>query len=121
MDTYVDGFIIPVPKDKREEYKKLANLSADIFMDHGVLEIYESWSDEVKKGKVTDYFRAVNAKDDEVLVYSWMVWPSKEVRDKAMEDALKDERFKDFNPTGVLDGERMIMGGFKPFLHRKSE
>ncbi len=121
MDTYVDGFVIPVPNGKRAEYEKLAKLSAQIFIDHGALEAYESWSDDVKEGKVTDFFRSVNAKEDEDLVFAVYIWPSKEVRDKGMQTAMQDERFKDFDPSDVFDGSRMIFGGFKTFLHRKAD
>lgn len=120
MDTYIDGFIIPVPDDKRAEYEALAKISSEVFVDHGALETYESWSDDVKEGKVTDFFRSVNAREGEVLVYAVMIWPSKEVRDKAMQTAMQDERFKNFNPGEVFDGSRMIFGGFKTFLHRKA-
>lgn len=120
MDTYVDGFVIPVPNKKRAEYEKLAKLSSEIFIDHGALEAYESWSDDVKEGKITDFFRSVNAKEGEVLVFAFYIWPSKEVRDKAMQTAMEDERFKGFDPSDVLDGSRMILGGFKTFLHRKA-
>lgn len=120
MGTYVDGFVIPVPKGKKDEYEKIAKLSAEIFHDYGAIETYESWDDDVKKGKITDFYRSVDAKDDEAIVFALIIWPSKEVRDNALAKATQDHRFKEFDPSGVIDASRMILGGFKTFLHHKN-
>src|SRR5580704_15690526 len=82
---YVAGFVIPVPADKMEAYRKWAQSSAAFFKEYGCLEIVEAWEDKVPRGKLTDFHRAVAAKDDEKIVFSWQVWPSREFLDAAEE------------------------------------
>ncbi len=113
---YVDGFVIPVEEAKRDEYKKVAEWSAPIFMDHGTQGIVETWGDDLMKGEITDFYRAVDAKDGEGVVFSWMAYPSREARDKCNEASMADDRFKEGSPDMPFDGKRLIMGGFVPIV-----
>ena len=108
--TYIDGFIIPVPENKQEAYRELAAKAAPIFMEFGALHVMECWGDDVPDGQVTDFRRSVKAEAGENVVFSWIVWPSKEVRDAAGKKIMDDPRLKmDDMP---FDGKRMVYGGF---------
>ena len=112
-DSYVQGFVIPVPAGKREDYRKMAEDAWTMFKDYGALRVVEAWGDDVPDGKVTDFHRAVKAEPDEAIVFSFMEWPSREVCDAASEKMKEDERMKP--PEGMampFDGKRLIYGGF---------
>jgi uncharacterized protein YbaA (DUF1428 family) len=113
---YVDGFVIPVEEGKKAEYLEVAEWSAPIFMDHGTQGIVETWGDDLMHGEVTDFYKAVDAKEGETIVFSWMAYPSREVRDKCGEASMADDRFKDGSPDMPFDGKRLIMGGFVPIV-----
>jgi len=113
---YIDGFVIPVPTGKKEAYRSMAARAATIFMDHGATRIVECWGDDVPDGKVTDFKRAVNAEEGETVVFSWIVWPSKEVRDEGGKKVMEDPRMKMDMADMPFDGKRMIYGGFQTFL-----
>jgi uncharacterized protein YbaA (DUF1428 family) len=110
---YVAGFVIPVPADKMEAYRKWAKTSAAFFKDYGCLEIVESWEDKVPRGKFTDFHRAVAANEDEKIVFSWQIWPSREFLDTAEEKMHRDPRMA---MTGDMpfDARRLIVGCFMP-------
>lgn len=118
--TYIDGFVIPVPIDKKDGYRDLAAKAAPIFIEYGAKRIVECWGDDVPDGQVTDFKRAVKAETDENVVFSWIVWPSKEVRDAAMPKIMADPRMK---PEGEMpfDGKRLIFGGFAVLLDTAGE
>ena len=112
-DSYVQGFVIPVPTDKREDYRRMAEEAWAMFRDYGALRVVEAWGDDVPDGKITDFRGAVKAEPDENIVFSFMEWPSREVCDAASEKMMKDERMKP--PEGYampFDPKRMILGGF---------
>jgi uncharacterized protein YbaA (DUF1428 family) len=112
-DSYVQGFVIPVPADKREDYRKMAEEAWAMFKEYGALRVVEAWGDDVPDGKVTDFRRAVKAEPDEKIVFSFMEWPSREVCDAAHDKLMKDERMKP--PEGMdwpFDAKRMIYAGF---------
>jgi uncharacterized protein YbaA (DUF1428 family) len=113
--AYIDGFVIPVPNDKREAYRELATEAAPIFKEHGALEIVECWGDDVPHGKVTDFYRAVDAKEGETIVFSWIVWPSREARDAGNKKVMEDSRMQP-GPDVPFDMQRLIFGGFTPIL-----
>ena len=117
--AYVDGFIIPVPTEKRETYRELAAFAAPIFIEHGALQVVENWGDDVPKGKNTDFYMAVNAQEGESIVFSWIIWPSKEVRDVGNAAAMADPRFNEKDFGTVVDGKRMIFGGFTNLIDVK--
>ena len=109
--SYVDGFLIPVPKDKKGAYREMASQAVPLFKEFGALQIVECWGDDVPKGEITDFYRAVAATDNETVVFSWIVWPSKEVRDRANEKMRNDPRMQP-QPDSPGDMKRMIYGGF---------
>jgi uncharacterized protein YbaA (DUF1428 family) len=110
---YVDGYVIAVPQANKERYRALAEMAAVIFKDHGALSVVECWGDDVPEGKITSFSLAVQRKPDESVVFSWMTWPSKEVRDSGMAAAMRDPRMKYDQDQMPFDGKRMIFGGFK--------
>lgn len=114
-DGYVDGFIVPVPRDREEPYRALAEGAVTVFRDHGMVRLVEAWQDDVPKGEVTDFFRATKAEDDEVAVFSWCEWPSRDVRDAGQAAMIADERMHAM-PEMPFDGKRMVTGGFRPIL-----
>jgi len=109
--SYIEGFVVPVPAGNKEAYKKMAVAAWPIFKDFGALRLVECWGDDTPDGKVTDFKRAVAAQDGEIVVFSWIVWPSKEVRDAGNKKLHDDPRMKAFSDM-PFDGKRMIFGGF---------
>lgn len=110
---YVDGYLVPVENSKKAAYEELAKVAAPIFKENGAISIAECWGDDVPDGKVTSFPMAVNLKPEETVVFSWIVWPSKAVRDAGMHKAMEDERFKRFENNMPFDGQRMVFGGFE--------
>jgi len=110
--TYFEGFIVPVPKANKEAYRKHASDAAPLFQEFGVTRMVEAWGDDVADGKVTDFKKAVNAKDDEDVVFSWFEYPSKQERDAATDKFTNDPRMKEMGANMPFDGKRMIIGGF---------
>jgi uncharacterized protein YbaA (DUF1428 family) len=111
--NYVDGYLIPVPTAKKDDYRRLAESAAVIFKDHGALTVVECWGDDVPEGKVTSFPMAVKRKEDETVVFSWITWPSKEARDVGMKKAMEDPRMDHDMKNMPFDGQRMIFGGFQ--------
>jgi uncharacterized protein YbaA (DUF1428 family) len=113
--SYSDGFVVPVPEGKREAYRELAAKMAKVFQQHGATRVVESFSDDVSKGEVTDFYRAVKAEDGEGVVFSFIEWPDKAVRDEAWKAIMADESLR---PEGEMpfDGKRMFWGGFEKIL-----
>ena len=112
---YVDGFVAAIPKRNKEIFLKTAKDAAVIFREHGALRVVETWGDDVPDGEITSFRRAVNAEADEVVVFSWVIWPSKEARDRGNEAVMNDPRM-DLQETPPFDGKRMIFGGFQMLL-----
>lgn len=113
---YVDGFVVAVPAENKEAYQALAAKAAPLFKEFGALRVVECWADDVPDGKVTDFRMAVKAEEHEVVVFSWIEYPSKEVRDEANQKMMSDPRMKEFGETMPFDGKRMIYGGFSSIL-----
>jgi uncharacterized protein YbaA (DUF1428 family) len=114
--AYVDGFVLAVPKDRLEAYKALAQQCLPIWKEYGATDYAECIGDDVPYGEVTSFPRAVQARDDEVVVFSWIVYPSKEVREAANLKIMQDPRLSRMMNPPPFDGRRMIHGGFVPFL-----
>jgi uncharacterized protein YbaA (DUF1428 family) len=114
--AYVDGFVIPVPKDKLDAYKAQATLCAQVWKEHGALKSVECIGDDVPYGVQTSFPRAVEAKEGEVIVFSWIVYENRASRDAVMEKVMADPRLKAMVENPAFDGKRMIFGGFEPFL-----
>src|SRR4051812_4137346 len=113
--AYVDGYVIPVRKEKLDDYKEMARLCAAVWKEYGALTSVECVGEDVPYGEVTSFPRAVQAKDDEVIVFSWIVYDSKVGRDACMEKVMADPRMKAMMGSTAFDGKRMIFGGFVPF------
>jgi uncharacterized protein YbaA (DUF1428 family) len=113
--AYVDGFVIPVPRTKLDAYLNMARTGAAIWREHGATEFRECVADDVKPGKLTSFPQSVNLEEGEVVVFSWIVYPSKQVRDAANEKVMQDPRMAEFmKPENMpFDGKRMIYGGFE--------
>ncbi|MBB3566786.1 DUF1428 family protein [Rhizobium sp. BK491] len=111
--SYVDGFIVAVPKDKIEAYKVLAQRAGAIWREYGALSYVEAIGDDVPYGELTSFPRAVQATEDEVVVFSWITYESRESRDSILAKVMADPRLKDEMENMPFDGKRMIYGGFK--------
>jgi uncharacterized protein YbaA (DUF1428 family) len=116
--SYIDGFVVPVPRSKLAEYRKMAKLGGKIWLEHGALEYHECVADDVKPGKSTSFPQAVKLKPDEVVVFSWIVYKSKADRNRANKKVMADPRLAAFMDPKKLpfDGKRMFWGGFKPIV-----
>jgi len=114
--AYVDGFVLAVPKEKIEEYKKLAERAGKVWKEHGALAFVECLADDVPYGELTSFPRAVQAKDDEIVVFSWIVYESRQERDRINKKVMADPRLKNEVVNMPFDGKRMIFGGFNTFL-----
>jgi uncharacterized protein YbaA (DUF1428 family) len=112
---YTDGFVVPVPEGKRDAYQALASKMAKVFRQHGATRVIESIADDVKRGEVTDFYRAVKAEDGETVVFSFIEWPDKATRDEAWKKIMEDESLK---PQGEMpfSGQRMFWGGFEKIV-----
>ncbi len=113
---YVDGFVVAVPAENKEAYIAMAAKAATLFKEFGALRVVECWADDVPDGKLTDFRMAVKAQDHEEVVFSWIEYPSKEVRDAANQKMMSDPRMKEFGESMPFDGKRMIYGGFSPIM-----
>ena len=116
--SYVDGFVLAVPKANKEAYREMAEKGWALFKEFGATHHVECWEDDVPDGKLTDFRRAVQAKADEAVVFSWVAYPSKEIRD-ANKKMMSDPRMKEWGDKMPFDGKRMIYGGFAPILDEK--
>lgn len=114
--NYIDGFVVPVPTAKRDAYRQLAEQAATVFKENGALGVVECWGDDVPEGKLTSFPMAVQRKEDETVVFSWITWPSHSARDEGMKKAMEDPRLK--NQDMPFDGKRMIYGGFEVIVDR---
>ncbi len=114
--TYVDGFVVAVPKDKIDAYKAMSEACGKIWMEFGALTYVECVADDVPYGELTSFPRAVMAKEDETVVFSWITYESREKRDEVNAKVMQDERLKGFMESSPFDGKRMIYGGFKSIL-----
>lgn len=113
--TYIDGFVAAVPAANKEGYRQHADGAARLFREFGTVRLVETWGDDVPDGKLTDFKGAVAARDDEVVVFGWFEYPSRELRDQAHERMSSDPRMEGLGEM-PFDGKRMIFGGFKPLL-----
>lgn len=114
--TYIDGFVISVPTADKQKFIDFANTTDVLFKEYGALRVMECWADDVPDGTVTDFRKAVQAKEDETVVFSWIEWPDKATRDSAMEKMMQDPRMDPKDQPMPFDGKRMIYGGFAPIV-----
>lgn len=114
--SYVDGFVLAVPTANREKFITHARTGDAVFMEYGALRVVECWGDNVPHGTQTDFFRCMQAREDETVVFSWIEWPDKATRDAAMEKMMDDPRMDPATNPMPFDGKRLIYGGFVPVL-----
>lgn len=120
--SYVDGFVLAVPSGNRERFRAMAARVAEIFIEHGALRVVENWGDDVPDGAQTDMRRAVQAKDGEIVVFSWVEWASKEARDAGNEKIAADPRLTPHaDEADIMDSKRMIFGGFVPVVDQRAK
>jgi len=122
--SYIDGFVLAVPKDKRDAFINHAKTADEVFLEHGALRVLECWQDDVPKGKTTDFYGAVKAKSDEVVCFAFVEWPDRDARNSAMKKLEEimhtDPRMDpDKNPM-PFDGSRLIYGGFETVVKLES-
>lgn len=118
--TYVYGFVTPVPAANKDAYRDHSEKAAPMFKEHGALRFVEAWGDDVPDGKRNDFKGAVKAEEGEVVVFSWLEYPSKEACDAAEEKMMADPRMEQMGQSMSFDGKRMIHGGFEPFVDEGS-
>lgn len=112
--TYVDGFVVPVPKKNVDAYRKIAQTCGAVWREHGALSYVECLADDVKPGKLTSFPQSVDLKDDEVVIFSWITYNSREHRDQVNAKVMADPRIKGMPPSDMpFDAKRMIWGGFQ--------
>ena len=111
--NYIDGFVAAVPSANREAYRQHAEAAAIVFKDHGALKMVDCWGDDVPDGKLTSFPMAVKCQSDETVVFSWVAWPSRAVRDEGMKKVMADPRMQPGMIPMPYDGKRMIFGGFQ--------
>jgi uncharacterized protein YbaA (DUF1428 family) len=109
--SYVDGFVAAVPTANKDAYIQYAREASLVFKEHGALRLVECWGDDVPEGTLTSFPMAVQRKPDETVVFSWILWPSKEVRDVGVQKVMQDPRLQ--TQPMPFDGARIIFGGFK--------
>lgn len=127
--SYIDGFVIAVPTANKQKFIDHATLGDGVFMDLGALRILECWGNDIDDGKVTDFRKAVQAKEDESVVFSWIEWPDKATRDAAMKKMMDwmnnpedvDPRMDPEKNPMPFDGTRLIYGGFEPVVELTSD
>src|SRR4029450_11953257 len=113
---YADGYVVPVPGGNKQAYREMAAKAAKVFKEYGATRVVEAWGDDVPAGKVTDFRRAVKAKEGENVVFSFVEWPDKATRDVAWPKIMEDKRMQPERGKMPFDGQRMFWGGFRPIL-----
>ena len=118
--SYIDGYVFAVPTANKQEFIDYAEMADNMFTDHGATRVIECWGDDIPSGELTDFRKAVQAQDDETVVFSWVEWPDKAIRDQAIKKMEKlmetDERFDQEKNPMPFDGKRLIYGGFSPVV-----
>lgn len=117
MSRYVDGYVLPVPKKNVEAYRRMAQKAGEIWMEYGALEFVECIADDVKSGEVTSFPQSVKLEPDEMVVFAWIAFKSREDRDRINEKVMKDPRLGEMDPKSMpFDGRRMFWGGFETLV-----
>lgn len=115
MTQYVDGFLLPLAADKVDAYQKMANKAGEVWMEHGALAYWETIGDDMKSGGTMTFDQAAGTKDNELVVFAWVVYPSREARDIIMKKVFEDPRLQE-NSDMPFDMNRMAYAGFKPLV-----
>lgn len=114
--SYVDGYVLPVPKKNLATYRRMARKAGKIWMEYGALSYMECIADDVPQGKVTSFPRSVKLKEDETVVFAWVVYKSRADRDRINKKVMNDPRLQMDPKDNPFDMKRMIFGGFKPIV-----
>lgn len=117
---YVQGAVLGVTADREEDYTELARQMGEMMREYGAIEVIENWEVDVPDGENTDFRRAVAAKDNEKIVFSWVTWPSKEFFDEAHEKMMQDERMQTMPENLPFEGKRMVYGGFRTIYSNRA-
>ncbi len=115
---YVDGFVIAVPRDRLDDYERIAHRAAAVWREYGALQVVETVAEDVPQGKFTSFPRAVQAAEDETVIFSWIAYESREARDEINARVMADPRIKDQMNEVPFDPARMVFGGFRTLLER---
>ena len=118
MTKYVDAFVVPVAKAKLDDYKKFAETAGEVWREYGALEYVECIADDVKPGKETSFPLSVKLRDDEIVIFSYITYASREDRDRICDQVMKDPRINPDPKSLPFDGMRMFWGGFKSWIER---
>lgn len=113
---YVDGFLLAVQKDRIEDYEKIARTAGEIWKEHGALDYVECVGDDVPYGELTSFPRAVQATDQEIVIFAWITYESRQQRDAVNAKVMADPRMKCMTTDMPFDGKRMIFGGFQTLV-----
>lgn len=117
MARYIDGFVLPVPRKNLEAYRKMAEEAGEVWKEYGALEYIECVADDVQSGEVTSFPQSVQLRDDETVIFSWIVYESREKRDEVNEKVMKDPRIAGMDMQNLpFDGKRMFWGGFETIV-----
>ena len=111
--AYVDGFVVPLPKDKLQVYKEKARICGEVWKSHGALSYVECVADDVPYGELTSFPRAVQVQPDEIVIFAWITYESRQQRDAINAKVMEDPRMKAMFNEMPIDGKRMIFGGFE--------
>ena len=114
--SYVDGFVLAVPKARLDDYKEMARKAGAVWMEHGALAYVECTADDAPYGELTSFPRAVQAKEEEIVIFAWVTYRSRRDRDEILKKVMADPRMKDSMENMPFDGKRMIYGGFEAFM-----
>jgi uncharacterized protein YbaA (DUF1428 family) len=115
---YVDGFLIAVPRERLADYERVARDAAAVWREHGALQVVETVADDVPFGELTSFPRAVQATEDETVIFSWIAYESREARDEVNAKVMADPRIKDHMNEVPFDAKRMVFGGFRTIVER---
>lgn len=118
---YVQGYVAPVPKDKKADFAEMCATMREVMLDHGAVHALDGWADEIADGKVTDFKRAVAAEDGEAVAFGYVEWPSKQAFEQAQPKIREDERMPAPGAPMPLDGKRLIFGGFEMIMDSGKE
>jgi len=118
---YVQGFVVPVPAEKKAEYQRIAEQFWEIARDYGALSHVEAWEADVKDGQQTDFRRAVDLKPGEKVVFSWVTWKDRATADASQDKLMSDPRMEAMGTEMPFDAKRMIFGGFEPLVVREAK
>ena len=118
MARYVDGYVLPVPKRRLADYRRIARRAGKVWRSHGALQYTECVADDVKRGKWTSFPRSVKLKSGETVIFAYVVYKSRAQRDRINRAVMKDPRLADLmDPKAMpFDGKRMFWGGFKTIV-----